>query len=254
MRDIFDLLKNDYARSIRRIEPFAYEIHVNGLPVRLIRKNIKNIHLAVYPPDGAVRVSAPFQVSEDRIRYYILSKMVWIKKQIANFQAQAREEEREFLNMETHMVWGEQCLLEIHANSGKNQVCLDYKTLHIYLKDQENKAKMSALLLDWHKNEVILEAGKRLAFWGDIPHPPALTICARKMKTRWGTCLPTKNKIILNSELAKKPRECLNYVLAHELTHFSVANHGPQFRQLMDMYLPNWKITKNLLNSLPLAN
>lgn len=231
----------------------SYQLNVNNISVAVTPKDIKNLHLAVYPPDGEVRVSAPHWMNENRIRYYVLSKMAWIKKQQNNFLAQSRADAPEFLNMETHYVWAQPCLLQIHPDSSKNGIVLDYNILNIFLKGDASKDKMDALLQSWYRQLVAEEGSRRIDYWISVFNLAPVNLYVRHMKTRWGSCAPLKNKILLNTELAKKPRECLDYVVAHELAHFFVPNHGEKFTRFMDKYLPNWKNTRQLLNSLPLC-
>lgn len=230
----------------------SYDLFFNDLVVSVTPKDIKNLHLAVYPPHGEVRVSAPLWMNEDRIKYYIISKMGWIRKQRAELRDQAREPEREFLNMETHFVWGQPCLLRIHPDSSSNKVNLDHDTLNIYMRGEPVKSGMHDLLQSWYRGLVANEAKKRIEYWRGVFSLPPIEFCVRRMKTRWGSCIRARNKILLNTSLAKKPRECLDYVVAHELAHFFIPNHGENFIRFMDKYLPNWKMTKKLLNSLPL--
>ncbi len=231
----------------------SWQLTVNDIEVAVTPKDIKNLHLAVYPPDGEVRVSAPLTMAETRIRYYVLSKMGWIKKQRNILQAQPREPEREFLNMETHYVWNQPCLLKIHPHSGLDAVELDYNILNIFVVGNAAKNRMENLLRGWYRQLVTEEGGRRIEYWRNILNLPPVVLAVRHMKTRWGTCSPLKNKILLNTELAKKPRECLDYVALHELAHFFVPNHGEKFTRFMDRHLPSWQNTRRLLNGLPLG-
>lgn len=227
---------------------------LNGLAVDVQRKAIKNIHLAVYPPAGSVRISAPLWMSDERIRLFALAKLEWIRKQRRVIQAQARETPREFLNQETHFVWGHPYLLRLEERLTTPGVNLEHSTLTLYVRPGSDAGKMQETLEGWYRQILRKAALPRLAQWQKALGLPSVTLRIRRMKTRWGTCTPARYSILLNTELAKKPRECLEYIVVHELMHFLEPNHGQNFTALMDKHLPRWRALKKKLNRLPVAH
>lgn len=226
---------------------------LNELAVEVQRKSIKNIHLAVYPPAGEVRISAPLWMSEERIRLFALARLEWIRKQRRIIQAQARETPREFLNQETHFVWGHPYLLRIEERSTAPRVQLDHSTLMLHVRPGCDAEKMQETLEGWYRQILREAALPRVVQWQKTLGLPPVTLRIRRMKTRWGTCTPARCNILLNTELAKKPLECLEYIIVHELMHFLAPNHGSEFAALMDKHLPQWRTLRQRLNRLPVG-
>lgn len=227
---------------------------LNELAVEVQRKDVKDIHLAVYPPAGNVRISAPLWMSEERIRLFTLAKLEWIRKQRQVIQAQERETPREFLNQETHFVWGHRYLLRLDERHAAPDVSLGHSTLTLHVRPGSDPAKMQEILESWYRQLLREAALPQLARWQKTLGLPPVTLRVRRMKTRWGTCTPTRYSILLNTELAKKPLECLEYIIVHELIHFLEPNHGTGFAALMDRHLPRWRLLKKRLNRLPVAH
>lgn len=231
-----------------------YLLMVDNLEVWVKPKKIRNLRLVLCPPDGLVRLSAPPWISKARICAFVRSKMAWIEKHRARIQAQSRAARREFVDQEIHQVWGRPCTLCLHPNSGRKRVELAASTLHLYLPSAATREKVIVLLYAWYKELVLQRGWERLEYWrGHLGIPPT-ELSVRRMKSRYGSCAPMKQKIVLNSELARAGPECLDYVLVHELVHFFIPNHGPEFWRLLGNYLPEWQSVRLLLRSLALGD
>lgn len=228
-----------------------YQMLVDGLIVSVTIKKIKNIYLTVYP-GGEARVSAPVYMGEEKVRAFVISKLPWIRRQQERYKSRISLPRHEFVNKETHYVWGAPCLLEVHQNSPCNRIEVERSTLHMYVKGNPDRECMNNLLHAWHRQILLEEALHRVEHWRVLLGCGPVEVRSRRMKSRWGTCTPARNKILLNSELAKKPLECLDYVIVHELAHLFVPNHGPGFKLFMDEHLPGWRETRKFLNSLPM--
>lgn len=222
--------------------------------VEIVRKKIKNVHLSVLPPNGAVRVSAPERLNDQVLKSYILSKIGWIRRQQAAMDDQPRESLREFLRLESHYVWGERYLLEIQPNSSRHEIILRPGTLTVRLWGGYSEDKCARVIGDWYRTIVRDRATSLLSVWESQIGVSANQIFIQRMKTRWGGCNPDTGNIRLNSELGKKPVECLEYILVHELLHLIEPTHNERFKQALNRHLPNWAAKRSLLNSLPLSH
>lgn len=223
-------------------------IKVGNLMVEVDRKDIKNAHLGVYPPDGSIRVAAPLQMSNDAVRLLIISKISWVKKQIKAFEDQERETKREYLAGESHYFFGKRYLLDVLPTKGRSHVIVQGNQIQLYMNSESSRDQRHALLDEWYRNELKAEAAKFIEEWRTHLDLPPIEWEIRKMKTQWGSCLPSQNKIILNSELAKQPYHALEYVIVHELLHFKVPEHSEEFFNLLGNKLPNWRALKEELN------
>jgi predicted metal-dependent hydrolase len=231
-----------------------HQITVSGVRVRVFCKGIKNLHLGVYPPHGRVRVAAPLQVSDDAVRLAVIGKLGWIKRQRARFEAQPRQSAREMVSGESHYFLGRRYRLSVILHDGAPKILTRKKLIELYVRRGTNAHQRERVLRRWYRQQLkemippLVEKwhevlGVRIAEWG-----------IKKMKTRWGTCNPDARRIWLNLELAKKPSQCLEYILAHELTHLVERHHNDRFISLMNRHLPNWLQHRQLLNSEPLAH
>ena len=228
---------------------------VSGVPVAVVRKAIKNLHLGVYPPDGRVRVAVPLRISDAAVRVAVIGKLRWIRRQQAAFSDQARQGEREMVDGETHFYLGRRYRLRVVERAGTAKVSVRGRAvLELGVPEGSNAERRDRALQRFYRERLrelippLLEKwqptlGVEVADWG-----------IKRMKTRWGTCNAQARRIWLNLELAKKPPECLEYILVHELMHLIVRQHDERFHGLMDRYLPHWKHTRRLLNAGPLAH
>ena len=230
------------------------QIQLGEISIDVVFKNIKNVHLSVNPPTGQVRISAPFRMDMDTVRLFALAKLQWIKDRRMKFQAQQREIPREMLERESHYLWGKRYLMEVFEGPGPSQVLLDHKKLVLNTRRGASTEKRTAILDDFYRNALRERADEYLAKWEGRLGVSANRVIIQRMKTKWGSCNPTARNIRLNLELAKKPPECLDYVVLHELLHFFVPNHGDHFVDLMELQMPHWRIVRETLNAAPLAH
>lgn len=223
-------------------------IQIGSLKVEVDRKNIINAHLGVYPPDGRIRVAAPTDMTIDSIRLLVISKLGWIKSQIKTFKNQDREIKRQYLAGESHYFWGRRYLLDIVDTTDKPTVVVKGNQIQLHIDEQATSEVREKALDQWYRTELKTEANKFLDNWLSELNLNPVNWEIRKMKTQWGSCLPSENKIILNSELVKQPYHSLEYVIVHELLHLIVPEHNDQFFKLLGSKLPNWQERKADLN------
>jgi hypothetical protein len=232
----------------------THTITVSGLSVEIVRKPIKNLHLGVYPPQGRVRVAAPLAVDDEAVRLAVIGKLRWIKRQRAKFQAQPRQSERRMVSGESHYFLGRRYRLRVHETTGALRITLRGKaTLDLFVRPEATTERREQVLHDFYRAELKRLVPELLEKW-----QPKLGIEARawgikRMKTKWGTCNIEARRIWLNLELAKKPVQCLEYILVHELAHLHERHHNDRFTALLDQHLPNWRLLREELNQSVLA-
>ncbi|WP_371194209.1 M48 family metallopeptidase [Glaciecola sp. SC05] len=232
-----------------------YELaNIGNIKVEVHRGDIKNIHLSVLPPNGRVRLSVPAKTTEQAIRLAIINKLGWIKKQQADFVKQPRQSVREMVNGECHYLWGQKCRLSIKETSGKHAVNVrGDKKLELLVGETTTTDNKLKLLNSFYRDEMQQAISKIRPDWESKLGVKSDALGIKKMKTKWGSCNIQAKRIWLNLELAKKPIECMEFILVHELVHLLERHHNERFRFIMDKYMPNWRERRNLLNSLPLA-
>ena len=237
-----------------RISIDTRQITVSGLRVSVVRKAIKNLHLGVYPPHGRVRVAAPLRVSDDAVRLAVIGKLGWIKRQQARFESQPRQSERDMVSGESHYFLGRRYRLRVVNHDGPSTVARRTSTIELHIRRETSAEQRERVLHRWYRRQLktlippLVEKwqavlGVQLAHWG-----------VKRMKTRWGTCNAEARRIWLNLELAKKPVQCLEYIIIHELTHLIERHHNERFITSMDQHLPQWRRYRQELNSAPLAH
>jgi predicted metal-dependent hydrolase len=224
------------------------QIVVSNIPVEVIRKNIKNMHLSVLPPDGKVRISAPETLTDEAITMFVRTKLGWIKKQQEKFQQQPRQSERQYVSGETLYVWGKQYFLQVEYSYKGNSLVLSGDRAILTVRKESSPKQREIFVNEWYRNLLKQEVAKYLPKWEKITGLYCSSWQSKYMTTKWGTCNPTSKKIWLNLQLAKKPIECLEYVILHELAHLRVHNHGPEFTAILDQYMPYWREHKRRLN------
>lgn len=224
------------------------QIVISNIPVEVIRKNIKNMHLSVLPPDGRVRVSVPAQLTDEAITMFVRTKLGWIKKQQEKFQQQPRQSERQYVSGETLYVWGKQYFLQVEYSYKGNAFTLSGDTAILTVRKESSPKQRESFVNEWYRNLLKQEVAKYLPKWEKTTGLYCSSWQSKYMTTKWGTCNPTSKKIWLNLQLAKKPIECLEYVILHELAHLKVHNHGPEFTTILDQYMPYWREHKRRLN------
>lgn len=229
----------------------AYLI-VAGLGVDVVYKDIKNLHISVYPPVGRVRVAAPHRVDEDAIRLAVVQRLPWIKKQREQLGNADRQTERRMVSGETHYVWGERLRLDA-SRQGRSKIHVAGKTLWLTTPADYDEQQRRAVLDHWYRKELKAAVPPLLAKWQPIVGAEARKFVVRHMKTKWGTCQTESRSIWLNPELAKKNPRCLEYIVVHELTHLIERTHNEHFIELMDLHMPDWRARRDELNDAPLA-
>lgn len=224
------------------------------LSIDVVRKNIKNIHLAVYPPSGRVRIAVPLSTKDETIRLFAISKLSWIKRQQRQFLAQERLSLREYKQRESHYFLGIRYLLYIVENNDKSGIEItNKKHLTIFTKPNTSSKKLNSMLNDWYRDQLSNMIPPIIEKWENIIQVKANKWSIRQMKTKWGSCNSDNGNILLNLELAKKPIQCLEYIIVHELIHLIERKHNDNFFALLDKHLPQWKTYKNELNRLPIS-
>jgi hypothetical protein len=230
-------------------------ITIHGLPVEVVRKAIKNLHLGVYPPHGRVRVAAPLAISDDAVRLAVVGRLGWIKRQQAKFLSQSRQSQREMVRGESHFFLGRRYRLCVIEHEGAGRVMLrNASTMDIYVRPETSAPQREKILLRWYREQLkalippLLEKwqpalGVQLAKWG-----------IKRMKTKWGTCNAEARRIWLNLELAKRPVQCLEYIVVHELAHLLERHHNDRFTGLLDQCLPRWRTLRQELGEGPLGH
>lgn len=229
-------------------------INLGSVQAQVLRKRIKHMHLGVFPPEGVVRISAPEGVALDTIRVFAISKLAWIKQQQRKMQTQPREPQREYINRESHYVWGQRYLLQIKELSAPASIALSGKKMLMTVRPGTPADKRQALLDAWYRTQVRKAAQPLLRKWQTIMGVQPGKLLVQRMKTKWGSCNPQTGLIRLNTDLAKKPPEHLEYVIVHELAHLIEASHGERFVAAMDRFLPKWQHYRQELNSLPVRH
>jgi len=230
------------------------QISVGGMHVQILRKGIKNLHLGVYPPNGRVRVATPFRVSDEAVRLAVIGKLGWIKRQQAKFAAQPRQSLREMVSGESHYFLGRRYRLRVIECEGSPTVTVRSRFIELRIRPGQGKTRREAVLERWYRQQLkglippLIEKwqpilGVALAAWG-----------VKKMKTRWGTCNAEARRIWLNLELAKKPVQCLEYIVVHELIHLITRHHDERFVATLDKHLPQWRAHRAALNAAPLSH
>lgn len=233
----------------------SHNIIVSGLSVEVVRKNIKNLHLGVYPPLGRIRVAAPLAVSDDAVRLAVVGKLGWIKRQRAKFEAQARQSPRRMVSGESHYFMGQRYRLRVVEGSTQMRVALRGKAgLDLFVRPEISTERREELLQAFYRAELKKLIPTLLDKWQPILRVEANAWGIKKMKTKWGTCNIAARRVWLNLELAKKPIQCLEYILVHELLHLIERHHNDRFRGLMDQHMPQWQLHRDELNSSLLAD
>lgn len=226
---------------------------VAGLGIDVIYKNIKHLHISVYPPVGRVRVAAPDRMDEETIRLAVVQRLPWIKRQREQLISADRQSERQMLSGESHFVWGQRYRLDISRTSGHHSVELRAHTMWLVASPDSSAEDRRAVLDRWYRRQLKAAVPALLEKWQQIIGVEVNKIVVRRMKTKWGTCVVDSKTIWLNPELAKKNPLSLEYIVVHELTHLHERKHNDHFIELMDYYLPDWRSRRDDLNRSPLA-
>ena len=230
-------------------------INVNGIQVQVVRKNIKNLHLGVYPPSGRVRVAAPEVLSNDAVRLAVVAKLGWIKRQQAAFNAQERQSKRQIVGGESHDFLGRRYRLRFIPASKSARITLRGKSyLEMHASADLTHVQREQVLQRWYRQQLKQLIPSMLEEWSAVLGVETPTWGIKRMKTKWGSCNIGAKRIWLNLELIKKPLRCLEYVIVHELVHLLERHHNDHFMQILDSVMPMWRSHRTELNRLPLAH
>lgn len=227
------------------------EIALGNIKIEVELKDIKNIHLSVHPPDGLVTIAAPEKMDIDTIRVFALNKLKWIKKQQSAFKNQDRETRREFLSQESHYFQGERYLLQVIEIDSKPIVEINQSNLIMYIRPNTSTLKRKEIMDDWYRQELKSLVPDILHKWETKIGVKANDFGVKLMRTKWGSCNIEAKRIWLNLELAKKPIDCLEYIVVHELVHLLERNHNDKFIRHMNEFMPKWRFHRDELNRLP---
>ncbi|TAK21449.1 MAG: M48 family peptidase [Chloroflexota bacterium] len=230
------------------------QLSLTDITIDVVFKPIKNVHLSVHPPDGHVRISAPGKMALDTIRVYAITRLEWIRRQRRRILAQARETARDYVDRESHYVWGKRYLLKVVEIEVAPSIELRHSEAVLATRPGTSTERREAILAAWYRDQVRRATMPLIAKWEPRLGVSLDRLFVQRMKTRWGSCNPLRRSIRLNTELAKKPPECLEYIVVHELAHLLVPNHNERFHGILDASLPGWRQTRQTLNSAPLAH
>ena len=230
------------------------QIKLGDMVVEVALKDIKNVHLSVHPPAGKVRISAPLHMPLDTIHAFASSKLPWIRQQRERHREQERETPREYLGGEGHYAWGERYPLAVIESDQAPSVELADSRMLLRVRPGTDDKRKQALVYGWYRQEIRKAVPPLIAKWEPGMGVKVERFFVQRMKTRWGSCSVGTKGLRFNSELAKKPRECLEYVVVHEMAHLLERTHNRRFEALMDRFMPEWRIHRAALNRLPLRH
>ena len=233
--------------------PSSHQWLLGSVPVEVTHKPIKHLHLSVLPPDGAVRISAPQGMSPDQVQAYAIGKLGWIRRQQARLATQPRESPRLVVERETHALWGQRLLLHIEEVQAAPRVEVQPKRLVLFLRPGATLERRRSVLAAWYRKELRQEAAGLIEHWQRRLGVQMNRLFVQAMSRQWGSCNPATRNIRLNTQLAQKPRTCLDYIVLHELAHLRVPSHGEEFVALLDSLQPDWEERRRLLNAFPLC-
>ena len=219
----------------------------------LVRKRVKHVHLTVHPPEGKVTLVAPQGTRTDIARAYAISRLGWIRRQQQQMAAQARETPRQFVERESHQVWGRRYLLSVREVDERPKVEISHRRLYLTVRPGSSLIKRAEVMHEWHKAQLHAVVPALIAKWEVRLGVRVSSYFLRRMKTRWGSCNPAKGNIRLNTELVKKPRDLLEYVVVHEMAHLIAPSHKDGFIALLEKHWPQWRESRVELNALALS-
>lgn len=232
----------------------SQQIQLGDMPVDVVRKDIKNVHLSVHPPTGRVTIAAPSRMDLDTIRIFAITKLGWIRQQQKKMREQEREAPREYLERESHYVWGKRYLLHVTEVEAPPAIQLRHKRMILQVRPETSREKCQALVEEWYRQQIREAAAPLIARWEKRLDVQVERLFVQRMKTKWGSCNHHARTIRLNTDLAKKPVECLEYLVVHEMVHLLEPTHNARFIALMDQFMPKWKSHRQTLNQLPVRH
>ncbi|MBF2709313.1 M48 family metallopeptidase [Flavobacterium soyangense] len=225
------------------------------LSIDVVRKDIKNMHLAVYPPTGRVRIAAPLRIDDEAVRLFAISKIAWIRKNQRNFNSQERQAPRQFKERESHYFLGKRYLLRIIEEDAPPKIVFKTKTyIDLYARPNSTLEQLQTIINEWYRAELKKLIPAIIDKWENQIGVTVEDWQVKQMKTKWGTCNIEKKRIWINLELAKKPLQCLEYIVVHEMIHLLERHHNDRFLSLMEKFMPQWKFYREELNRLPVSH
>jgi predicted metal-dependent hydrolase len=231
----------------------AEAIKLGSVVIAVTRKDVKNVHLSVRPPNGHVTLVAPTTTRLDVLRAYAATKLTWIHDQRDRLRQQAREEPRQYVSRETHYLWGRRHLLSVIEKDEKPSVTLDHRRIVLAVRPGSNRTKREAVIHEWHKSLLHGAVPALIKKWERRLQVEVSEYFVQRMKTKWGGCNHRAGRIRLNTELVKKPRDLLEYVVVHEMLHLIEPTHSKRFVELLSAHFPTWREARQELNQLPLS-
>jgi predicted metal-dependent hydrolase len=229
-------------------------IQLGEIDVEVVKKDIRNVHLSVYPPAGKVRIAVPLRMDLETVRLFAIAKLGWIRQQQRKIREQEREAPREYLEQESHYVWGKRYLLKVIQKDAAPQVELKHSQLVLQVRPATAEDRKQAILEEWYRAQLKAAIPPLIAKWEPLIGVKVARFFVQRMKTKWGSCSPGAANIRLNTDLARKPRECLEYIVVHEMAHLLEPTHNSRFMTLMDLFMPTWRFHRAVLNRLPVRH
>ena len=228
-------------------------IKLSDISIKVVRKNIKNTHLSVYPPNGRVILVTPKKTRFEVARAYAVSKLNWIRSQQVKLREQAREFPRKFIDRESHQLWGQRYLMKVNYRNSKPSVVLSNKYIILTVPRGYNLIKRAKVIHNWHKTLLHTFVPLLIEKWERKLNVKVSKYFLQKMKTRWGSCNKAAGNVRFNTELVKKPKDLVEYIVIHEMAHLLEAKHNSKFIEILNVHYPNWRDARSELNQLPLA-
>lgn len=229
-------------------------IELGDVVVALTRKDVKHVHLTVHPPTGRVTLVAPHTTRTEVARAYAITKLGWIREQRVKLNSQARETPRQFVERESHYLWGRRYLLSVAELDQKPQVLLSHRRLKLQVRPGSSMQKRAEVMHEWHKAQLHAVVPGLISKWEGKLGVRVSGYFLQRMKTKWGSCNPRRHHIRLNTELAKKPKDLLEYVVVHEMAHLIEPSHNELFLAVLNHHWPQWRESRAELNALPLGS
>lgn len=230
------------------------QLNLGDVAVDVVLKDVRNVHLSVHPPTGRVRISAPKRMNIDTIRLFAISKLGWIRQQQAKLREQEREPPREYVERESHYLWGKRYLLAVSEIDERPSIEVKHSRLLLRVRPRTDEGRRRALVEEWYREQLREAVPPLLARWQPRLGVRVERFFVQRMKTKWGSCNHKARTIRLNTELAKKPAECLEYIVLHELVHLLEPTHNARFAALTEKFMPNWEFCRQRLNRLPVGH
>ena len=231
----------------------AEMLRLGGVAIAVTRKSVKHVHLSVHPPDGRVTLVAPTDTRPEVVRAYAASKLGWIRKQQNRLRDQARETPRHYVERESHYLWGRRYLMSVVESDCKPAVSLDHRRMVLSVRPGSSESRRAEVLHEWHKTLLHREVPPIMRRWEPQLGVHVHGYFLQRMKTKWGSCNSASGTIRLNTELVKKPKDLLEYVIVHEMAHLIEPTHSSRFVAILDEHYPSWREARSELNDLPLA-